>query len=122
MSSALMGTISGSGVANVLTTGQFTIPLMKRFGYSGVRRRGRGHLQHGRPDHAAGDGRGGLHHGREPQRALCRIVKAAAIPAILYYVTAFWMVHLEAGRKNLLGLPKDRMPQSLACHARATGT
>jgi TRAP-type uncharacterized transport system fused permease subunit len=32
----LMGTISGSGVANVLTTGQFTIPLMKKFGYSGV--------------------------------------------------------------------------------------
>ncbi|HNJ51806.1 MAG TPA: TRAP transporter fused permease subunit, partial [Accumulibacter sp.] len=36
VSSGLMGTISGSGVANVLTTGQFTIPLMKRFGYSGV--------------------------------------------------------------------------------------
>ncbi|VEE50285.1 transporter [Pseudomonas fluorescens] len=33
-SSALMGTITGSGVANVVTTGQFTIPLMKRFGYS----------------------------------------------------------------------------------------
>ena len=36
VSSGLMGTISGSGVANVLTTGQFTIPLMKRFGYSPV--------------------------------------------------------------------------------------
>jgi TRAP-type uncharacterized transport system fused permease subunit len=36
ISSALMGTINGSGVANVVTTGQFTIPLMKRFGYSGV--------------------------------------------------------------------------------------
>src|SRR5207244_7276901 len=36
ISSGLMGTISGSGVANVLTVGQFTIPLMKRFGYSGV--------------------------------------------------------------------------------------
>ena len=33
ISSGLMGTISGSGVANVVTTGQFTIPLMKRFGY-----------------------------------------------------------------------------------------
>jgi len=38
------------------------------------------------------------------------IVKAAAIPAILYYLTAFWMVHLEAGRKNLLGLPKEECP------------
>src|SRR3546814_10471089 len=33
MSSALMGTISGSGVANVVASGQFTIPLMKRFGF-----------------------------------------------------------------------------------------
>src|SRR5690606_14135477 len=33
VSSALMGTITGSGVANVVTTGQFTIPLMKGFGY-----------------------------------------------------------------------------------------
>jgi TRAP-type uncharacterized transport system fused permease subunit len=38
------------------------------------------------------------------------IVKAAAIPAILYYLTAFWMVHLEAGRKNLHGLPKAECP------------
>ncbi|HNJ76752.1 MAG TPA: TRAP transporter fused permease subunit, partial [Azospira sp.] len=38
------------------------------------------------------------------------IVKAAAIPAILYYVTAFWMTHLEAGRKNLVGLPKEQCP------------
>lgn len=36
LSSGLMGTISGSGVANVLTVGQFTIPLMKRFGYTSV--------------------------------------------------------------------------------------
>jgi TRAP-type uncharacterized transport system fused permease subunit len=38
------------------------------------------------------------------------IVKAALIPAILYFVTAFWMVHLEAGRKDLMGLPKDECP------------
>jgi TRAP transporter 4TM/12TM fusion protein len=38
------------------------------------------------------------------------IVKAAAIPAILYYATCFWMVHLEAGRKNLEGLPRDQCP------------
>jgi TRAP-type uncharacterized transport system fused permease subunit len=38
------------------------------------------------------------------------IVKAAVIPAMLYFVTAFWMVHLEAGRKGLLGLPKAECP------------
>ena len=41
------------------------------------------------------------------------IVKAAAIPAILYYFTAFWMVHLEAGRKGLVGLPKEQCPNPL---------
>jgi TRAP transporter 4TM/12TM fusion protein len=38
------------------------------------------------------------------------IVQAALIPAILYFVTAFWMVHLEAGRKGLVGLPKEECP------------
>jgi TRAP transporter 4TM/12TM fusion protein len=38
------------------------------------------------------------------------IVKAAVIPAILYFVTAFWMVHLEAGHKGLLGLAKEDCP------------
>jgi TRAP transporter 4TM/12TM fusion protein len=38
------------------------------------------------------------------------IVKAAVVPAILYYATAFWMVHLEAGRAGLMGLPKDQCP------------
>jgi TRAP transporter 4TM/12TM fusion protein len=38
------------------------------------------------------------------------IVKAAIIPAILYFVTAFWMVHLEAGHKKLMGLPKEECP------------
>ncbi len=81
LSSALMGTISGSGVANVVTSGQFTIPLMKRFGYPpGLRRRGRGHRIHGRADHAAGDGRGGLHHGRDAGRALCRGGQGGADP------------------------------------------
>src|SRR5437870_8704899 len=38
------------------------------------------------------------------------ILKAAVSPAILYYLTAFWMVHLEAGRKGLHGLPKEQCP------------
>ncbi|MBP9737993.1 MAG: TRAP transporter fused permease subunit, partial [Rhodoferax sp.] len=42
------------------------------------------------------------------------IVKAALIPAILYFITAFWMVHLEAGRKGLLGLPKSECPDPWA--------
>ncbi|MDP2134093.1 MAG: TRAP transporter permease, partial [Sulfuritalea sp.] len=111
LSSGLMGTISGSGVANVLTTGQFTIPLMKKFGYSGVFA---GAVE-------ATSSMGGqimppvmgavaFIMAENLNVPYADIVKAAAIPAILYYLTAFWMVHLEAGRKNLLGMPKSECP------------
>lgn len=111
LSSGLMGTISGSGVANVLTTGQFTIPLMKKFGYSGIFA---GAVE-------ATSSMGGqimppvmgavaFIMAENLNVPYADIVKAAAIPAILYYLTAFWMVHLEAGRKNLVGMPKAECP------------
>jgi TRAP transporter 4TM/12TM fusion protein len=111
ISSGLMGTINGSGVANVVTTGQFTIPLMKRFGYS--------------PAFAGGVEATSSMGGQIMPPVMgavafimaetinvpyLAIVQAAIIPAILYFVTAFWMVHLEAGRKGLVGLPKDECP------------
>jgi len=111
ISSGLMGTINGSGVANVVTTGQFTIPLMKRFGYS--------------PAFAGGVEATASMGGQIMPPVMgavafimaetinvpyIEIVKAALIPAILYFVTAFWMVHLEAGRKGLLGLSKEECP------------
>ena len=112
MTSGLMGTISGSGVANVLTTGQFTIPLMKRFGYSGVFA--------GAVEATASMGgqimppvMGAVAFimAENLNVPYAEIVKAAAIPAILYYVTAFWMTHLEAGRKNLVGLSREECPR-----------
>ncbi|WP_292933496.1 TRAP transporter permease [Noviherbaspirillum sp.] len=111
ISSGFMGTISGSGVANVLTVGQFTIPLMKRFGYTSV---------------FAGAVEATASMGGQIMPPVMgavafimaetlnvpyvEIVKAAVIPAVLYYCTAFWMVHLEAGRAGLSGLPKDQCP------------
>ncbi len=111
ISSGLMGTISGSGVANVLTVGQFTIPLMKRFGYSSVFA---GAVE-------ATSSMGGqimppvmgavaFIMAETLNVPYVEICKAAVIPAVLYYVTAFWMVHLEAGRAKLLGMPKDQCP------------
>jgi TRAP transporter 4TM/12TM fusion protein len=111
VSSSLMGTISGSGVANVLTTGQFTIPLMKRFGYSPVFA---GAVE-------ATSSMGGqimppvmgavaFIMAETLNVPYVTIVKAALVPALLYYATAFWMVHLEAGRANLMGLPKEECP------------
>ena len=73
VSSGLMGMISGSSVANVVTCGTFTIPLMKRVGYTrGEGRRDRDRRRRRRPDHAAGDGRGGVPDGRVRRRLLCR--------------------------------------------------
>jgi len=113
ISSALMGTISGSGVANVVTTGQFTIPLMKRFGY--------------RPAFAGGVEATASMGGQIMPPVMGavafimaetlgveyhEIVRAAIIPAILYFCSAFWMVHLEAGKRGLLGLPKSELPSA----------
>jgi len=115
ISSGLMGTISGSGVANVLTVGQFTIPLMKRFGYTSVFA---GAVE-------ATSSMGGqimppvmgavaFIMAETLNVPYAEIVKAAVVPAVLYYATAFWMVHLEAGRMQLKGLPKDQCPNPWA--------
>ena len=113
ISSGFMGMISGSGVANVLTVGSFTIPLMKRFGYS---------------SQFAGAVEATASMGGQimppvmgavafimaetinvPYLEIC---KAALVPALLYYTTTFWMVHLEAGRARLVGIPKDQCPNA----------
>jgi len=115
VSSGLMGTINGSGVANVVTTGQFTIPLMKRFGY--------------KPAFAGGVEATSSMGGQIMPPVMgavafimaetidvpyVEICKAAAIPALLYFLTAFLMVHLEAGRAGLVGIPKEECPDPWA--------
>ena len=115
VSSALMGTINGSGVANVVTTGQFTIPLMKRFGY--------------RPAFAGGVEATASMGGQIMPPVMgavafimaetinipyVEICKAATIPALLYFFTAFVTVHLEAGRAGLVGIPKEECPNPWA--------
>ncbi|MBL8805613.1 MAG: TRAP transporter permease [Rhodospirillales bacterium] len=115
VSSALMGTINGSGVANVVSTGQFTIPLMKRFGY--------------RPAFAGAVEATASMGGQIMPPVMGAvafimaenldvpygdIALAATIPAFLYFISAFWMVHLEAKRSNLVGLPKDQCPDAFA--------
>ncbi len=113
ISSGFMGTINGSGVANVLTTGQFTIPLMSKFGY--------------RPAFAGAVEATSSMGGQIMPPVMgavafimaetigvpySEIALAAIIPAVLYYTSAFWMVHLEAGKRGLLGLPKSECPSA----------
>ncbi len=115
LSSGLMGMISGSGVANVVTTGQFTIPLMKRFGY--------------RPAFAGGVEATASMGGQIMPPVMgavafimaetlgveyVEVVKAALIPAVLYFLGVFWMVHLEAGKRDLRGLTRDQLPSARA--------
>lgn len=114
ISSGLMGTISGSGVANVVTTGQFTIPLMKKFGYRAAFAGGvestssmGGQLMPpvmGAVAFIMAETLGVEYY---------EVVQAAIIPAVLYFASAFWMVHLEAGKHNLVGLPKDELPSPM---------
>ena len=113
VSSGFMGMISGSGVANVLTVGSFTIPLMKRFGYSSVFA--------GAVETTASMGgqimppvMGAVAFimAETLNIPYLEVCKAAIVPALLYYSTAFWMVHLEAGRARLMGIPKDECPNA----------
>lgn len=114
ISSGLMGTISGSGVANVVTTGQFTIPLMKRFGYRSAFAGGvEATASMGGQIMPPVMGAVAFIMAETLGVEYYEIVQAALIPAVLYFASAFWMVHLEAGKQNLRGLPKDELPSAV---------
>ncbi|MFJ7509582.1 TRAP transporter permease [Peribacillus simplex] len=112
-SSALQGTISGSSVANVVTSGAFTIPMMKNLGY---KKEFAGAVE------AAASTGGQLMPPVMGAAAFLMvefigngitywdIAKAAAIPAILYFSGIWIMTHFEAKRLGLRGLTKEEMP------------
>jgi TRAP transporter 4TM/12TM fusion protein len=109
-----MGTITGSGIANVVTTGQFTIPLMKRFGYRAAFAGGvEATSSMGSQLMPPVMGAVAFIMAETINVPFVEIAKAALIPAILYFGSVFWMVHLEAKRSNLKGLPKDQCPSAL---------
>jgi TRAP transporter 4TM/12TM fusion protein len=115
VSSGLMGTINGSGVANVVTTGQFTIPLMKRFGYSSAFAGGvEATASMGGQLMPPVMGAVAFIMAETLDMAYLDICIAALIPAMLYFITAFWMVHLEAARTGLKGLAKADCPDPWA--------
>lgn len=110
-SSALQGTISGSSVANVVTSGSFTIPMMKRLGY---RKEFAGAVE------AAASTGGQIMPPIMGAAAFImaeftgidywKIAVSAAIPAILYFTGIWIMVHFEARRIGLKGLKKEEIP------------
>jgi len=111
LSSGLMGSISGSSVANVCTTGMFTIPLMKSVGYKPYFA--------GAVEAVASTG-GQIMPPVMGAAAFImaeflgvpyiKVALAAIVPALLYYFAVMVQVHLEASRLGLMGLPRDRLP------------
>ncbi|MGV3651034.1 MAG: TRAP transporter permease, partial [Devosia sp.] len=111
LSSALMGTISGSGVANVVASGQFTIPLMKRFGFRSAFAGGvEATSSMGGQIMPPIMGAVAFIMAETLDVPYSTIVIAALIPAILYFATCFWVVHLEAGKAGLSGMDKAELP------------
>lgn len=114
-SSALQGTISGSSVANVVTSGAFTIPMMKRLGYD---KNFAGAVE------AASSTGGQIMPPVMGAAAFLMvefigggitywdIAKAAAIPAVLYFAGIWIMTHFEAKRIGLRGLSREEMPET----------
>ena len=113
LSSAFMGTVSGSSVANVAGTGSFTIPMMKKLGY---RKEFAGAVE------AASSTGGQLMPPVMGAAAFLmaefvgapyiEIVEAAVVPAMLYFAGLWLGVHLEAKRTNLKGVPRDQLPKA----------
>lgn len=112
IASGFLGSINGSAVANVVTTGAFTIPLMKRTGYSSEFA--------GAVESSASVGGQLL----PPIMGAAAFIMAenlgvrysviivhAAIPALLYYLGIIIQVQLRASKDGLHGLPKDRLPK-----------
>ena len=112
VASGFMGTVSGSAVANVVTTGSFTIPLMKNLGY--------------RPKFAAAVeacassggqimppimGAAAFIMAEFLEVPYSEIIIAAAIPAFLYYITIYFMVHLEADKHGIGAVDKASLPR-----------
>jgi len=112
LSSGLMGTVSGSSVANVVGTGSFTIPMMKKLGY--------------KPEFAGAVEATASTGGQLMPPVMgaaaflmaefigvpyIEVVKAAVIPALLYYTGVWIGVHLEAKKHGLQGIPRSELPK-----------
>ncbi len=120
MCSGLTGMVSGSSIANVVTCGTFTIPLMKKIGYPAEKAAA---IEVA----AAVDGQimppimGAAafiiaEYVNVPYLEVC---KAAAIPAFASYATLFFITHIEAAKLGLKGLPKADLPRFFTTLLRA---
>lgn len=113
VASAGMGSISGSAIANVVTTGAFTIPLMKKLGYRPA--------QAGGIEAAASTGgqimpplmgAGAFLMSEFTQVPYIHIVLISIFPAFLYFGAVYLLVHISAVKLGMEGLPASELPQT----------
>lgn len=114
LASGFLGSINGSAVANVVTTGTFTIPLMKKTGYS---------KEFAGAVEATASVGGQLLPPIMGAAAFVMaetlgvkygaIIRAAVLPALIYYLGIILQVQMRAEKDGLSGLPKDQMPKVL---------
>ena len=112
IASAMMGSISGSAIANVVTTGAFTIPLMKRLGY--------------KPHEAGGIeaaastggqimppimGAGAFLIAEFTGSSYLEIVKLSILPAIMYFATVYLFVDILAAKRGMTGMARSELPK-----------
>ncbi len=115
VSSAFFGTISGSSIANTVSTGSLTIPNMKRMGYPG-------HLAGGveAASSAGGQitppimGAAAFVMAEFLEVPYTTIVLAAIVPAAMHYIGVLSIVHFKAKRLGLKGLPAEEIPRLLS--------
>ncbi len=114
VASGFMGSVSGSAVGNVVATGSFTIPMMKKVGY-------RPHVA-GAIEAAASTGgqlmppimgAGAFLMAEFTNTSYLTIIKVALVPAIMYYLTVLLFVHFEAKKFGLEGQPRENLPRIL---------
>jgi TRAP transporter 4TM/12TM fusion protein len=118
IASAGMGSISGSAIANVVTTGAFTIPLMKRLGYTPA--------QAGGIEAAASTGgqimpplmgAGAFLISEFTQVPYVDIVIVSIFPAFLYFGAVYLLVHIAAVKQGMTGMSRDQLPKVRAVMA-----
>ncbi|TKF23114.1 TRAP transporter fused permease subunit [Vibrio genomosp. F6] len=123
VASGLSGLVSGSSIANVVTTGTFTIPLMKRVGFSGEKA--------GAVEVAASTngqltppimGAAAFLMVEYVGISYVEVIKAALLPALISYIALIYIVHLEACKAGMTGLPRRHTPTIIQSLLSFTGT
>ena len=111
MGSGLTGMVSGSSIANIVTTGTFTIPMMKKVGYPATKAAA--------VEVAASTdgqlappimGAAAFITAEYVNVPYIEVVKAAAVPAFASYAALFYIVHIEASKLGLRGMPRSELP------------